>query len=463
MRTPLGKLEKRRGKYPSLGLGYIAAVLEKAGHTVKYIDVNALEMTAKELERELAWFSPELVGLTCTSFTLGQAREIARLVRSILPATKIVVGGPHLLIYPEETLRGAEFDIAVIGEGEYTILELVKAIDGGQSLSTVDGIAYKVEEDGSVQLTSARPPPKDLDAIPFPARHLMPNSAYFCPIAERSPFTIMVTSRGCPYNCHFCLRPRFLHEWRGRSAQNVVDEMEELASQGVREILFYDDTFGVDAWRVEEICDEIIGRDLDVSWDCRNRVDLVTPAVLNKMRKAGCVRIHYGVESGSQRVLNLMRKGFTLQQVQKAFEWTRECGIKTLAYFMMGYPTETRETMRETIRFAKKLEPDYAIFSIAMIYPGTDLEDYALKKGYLQSDVWREYAIGIGDQPYPVFTSQDCAKEEVERMCRGAYREFYLHPSYILRRLVHTRSLHDIRRNVAGLFTVLHAGIEFFE
>jgi len=292
----------------------------------------------------------------------------------------------------------------------------------------------------------------DLDKIPFPARHLTPYKKYSSLLAKRNPITTMITSRGCPYNCLFCMRPHLGKKFRARSAKNVVDEIEECVNIGIKEFLIYDDTFTVERKRVMDICNEIMRRRLDIGWDIRTRVDTVDYELLKKMKKAGCERIHYGVEKGNQEQLDILRKGITLKQVKNAFRLTKKVGIGTLAYFMIGGPKETRKTVMQSINFAKMIKPDYAHFSITTPFPATDLYDLALKKAIIKKDVWKEFAKKPGKDFVPPVWDENLSREEMISLLRLAYKKFYTRPVYIINRFLGMKSLHEFRTKVkAGL------------
>jgi radical SAM superfamily enzyme YgiQ (UPF0313 family) len=243
-------------------------------------------------------------------------------------------------------------------------------------------------DDDNIINTGNRPLIGDLDSMPFPARDLVPYKKYTSLLATSSVVTTMFTSRGCPYKCSFCDRPHLGSVFRYRSAEDVVAEMEECIRMGIGEILIYDDTFTVNRQRVMDICNLILKKRLKFRWDIRARVNTVDFEMLKLLKKAGCERIHYGVESGNQGILNILKKGITLEQVRKAFRMTKKVGISTLGYFMIGSPSETRETIMQTINFAIEIGADFAHFTITTPFPGTELYRDALKKGLIKTEVW---------------------------------------------------------------------------
>jgi anaerobic magnesium-protoporphyrin IX monomethyl ester cyclase len=272
---------------------------------------------------------------------------------------------------------------------------------------------------------------KDLDSLPFPARHLLPMDKYTI-LGKKSTIGNIISSRGCPFYCTFCESSLlFGRMFRARSPKNVVDEMKQLINEyHPKTIEFSDDLFTLNMKRTETICDEIRRRGLDIPWACSSRVDTVSRSLLRKMKKAGCILIYYGVESGSQRVLNLMRKHIKIEQIIKAIKWTKEVGIEILASFIIGFPGETREDMQKTIAFAKRLDVDYAQFSFATPYPGTELYQMAKEKGLLLTEDWSQYTAGK-----PVIAVDNSTKDDLTKLLKKAYQKFYLSPKLLLRHL----------------------------
>ena len=288
--------------------------------------------------------------------------------------------------------------------------------------------------------TGARKLIENLDELPQPARHLVPVEKYWSVLSRNRPITTLMTSRGCPYKCIFCDRPHLGKTFRWRSAKNVVDEMEECIKLGIRELVLYDDTFTVKKQRVHEVCDEIIRRKLNIYWDVRARVNGMDEEILKKMRRAGCIRIHFGVESGNKEILRILKKGITLEEVSVAFKAARKAGITTLGYFMIGNPSEKRAQMLQTIEFAKSLKADYVHISLATPFPGTALYSMGLEKGLLKYDYWREFARNPTSQFVPLFWEEHLNRDELIEMLRYAYRNFYSRPSYILKQTLKVRS-----------------------
>ena len=415
---------------PPLGLAYLAAVLEGDGHSVKIIDAQALGIRLPQIKHEIKKYQPDIVGVTSTTPTIREALTTIETVKEACPDAITVMGGPHVTFLPAETLRGCpQLDVVCVGEGERTMLELARAIERKADLNSVKGIAYRSGD--HIVETPPRPLVDDLDSLPFPARRLLPMNKYAI-LGKTSIIGHIMTSRGCPFNCTFCASSLlFGKRFRGRSPKHVVDEIEQIVSEyNPASIEFSDDEFTLDRRRVEGICDEIRRRGLDILWACSSRVDTVSRELLRKMKAAGCFLIYYGVESGCQRILNLMRKGIRIGQVIDAIRWTKEVGIETLASYILGFPGETKEDIKKTITFAKRLSTDYAQFSLATPYPGTELYHSAEEKGLLLIEDWSQYTAGK-----PITLNNECSKEDLRRLLRKAYGSFYLSPTVLLRHL----------------------------
>ena len=444
-------IEEERGYNPPLGLLYLAAYLEKfSPHEVAVIDSQAEELSYMQLEAAIASHAPDVVGITAMTFTLIDVIKTARLVKKIDPAIPVVLGGPHVHLYPEETIAIPEVDYLVLGEGEEAFHQLLENMGHPEKLAEIKGLVFR--HNGRVINTGLRPFRANLDELPFPARHLTPYRKYSSLMAKRQPITTMFTSRGCPYKCIFCDRPHLGKLFRARSAANVADEMEECIGLGIREFLIYDDTFTIQRQRVLDICDEIMRRKLDVGWDVRARVDIIDGEMLRKMRAAGCERIHYGVEAGTNRMLKVLRKGITVEQARRAFRLTKAAGIDTLAYFIIGSPTETRQDIAETMKLAKELDPDYVHITIMTPFPGTELYAWGLREGIIPRDVWREFAAAPRPDFQPPYWEEIFSREELLALVNRAYKDFYLRPRYVLKRLGRVRSCGELLRHArAGL------------
>jgi len=441
-------VKENYGIFPSLSLLYVAGILESAGAEVLFIDAHAEGLSLEQTVARLRAFGPSYVGYTLTTYLFFQSMAWMQAIRAEVDVP-VIVGGVHLSIYPRETLAYPGLDYAVTGEAERALPELLQALIRGGDLAGVRGIAFK-RPDGRVVVTPAAAD-VDVDAAPFPARHLIDNSIYYSFISQLRNFTCFITSRGCPYKCIFCEQGS--KPFRGRSPGNVVDELEICRKElGIRELDFFDSSFTIKKERVIAICDEIVRRKLDIAWAARTRVDCISDDVLAAMRRAGCNRIYYGIESGNREVLATLKKSTSLEMYEDVVARTRKHGINTFGYFMVGNPYEDEATIRQTIRLALKLDLDYAQFSKVTPMPATELYTLLLQES--GRDYWREHIVAGSDEPIP---RPHCALSdaEIQRATRLAYLRFYYRPRYVLRALSRLKSGEELVRSVRTALQML--------
>ena len=438
-------IKEQQGIYPPLGILYIAAHLETLGYEMHVIDAQADMLTHEQVANRVLEIKPDLVGLTAMTFTLVDCKLVIEAIRRKM-SVPIVLGGPHTAIYPEECFerKGLNADYVVVGEGEITLDTLAKDIESGK-VNTSMPIHNRIYRQAQFI--------QDLNELPFPARHLIPTEKYYSVLAKSTPTSTSFSSRGCPFSCAYCDRPALGKGFRAMNAQRVVDEMEECEKLGIKEIFYYDDTFSVSMKRVTEICDEILKRGVKMRWDIRTRVNVVNEELLRKMALAGCDRIHFGVESGNPRIIRVMNKGTSIKQVEDAFALCKKYKIKTLAYFMLGNPTETFDDVKDTLKIARKIKPDFMQMTILSPFPATKYYLDWLKLG--NPDVWKEYAVKINDDFRPPLWSQPTgiySREELESQMRWFYRKFYLTPRFVWERIKEVRNLGQFKRYAfAGL------------
>lgn len=443
-------IDEERGFNPPLGILYLAAYL-KQNHQVAALDAQVEQLNyGEEFKKIIREENPEVVGITAMTFTLIDVVKTVKLVKEVNEKIIVVLGGPHAHLYPEETISLEGVDYVIKGEGEIPFSNLLNSLEKNEDLSGIAGLTYM--KDGQLINNPVSDLIEDLDSLPFPDRTILPVEKYNSILGGGHIVTTMFTSRGCPFQCAFCDRPHLGKKFRARSAKSVVDEMEECLRYGIEEILIYDDTFTVDQKRVIDICDEIMERGLDFVWDIRARVDTVNEEVLKKLKKAGCARIHFGVEAGTDRILKVLNKGITLEQVRKAFKTANRLGLETLAYFMVGAPTETREDIEETIKLAREIKPDYAHITILTPYPATSLYLQALKEGVIKDDYWREFVRNPEKGVITRYWEKEFSREELFGFLNKFYKSFYGRPSYMLKQLFKIRSWKDFKKRFrAGL------------
>lgn len=438
-------LESGKGVYPKLGILYVAAHAEaRLGITPIVIDCPAERLDHAGLEARLREAQPDIVGITTLTFNLIDAWKAIRTIKRVLPGAKTCIGGQHVTLYPQETLGLEGVDFICHGEGERVFTWLVDALRKGASsdeLAKIPGLGFK--EGDVLRVNPRQDKVDDLDQLPMPARHLIDLSRYDHVAAQGERLATMQTSRGCPAKCLFCdIR---MTKFRKRSAENVITELRYLVDRGIDDFFFVDDTITVDRQRVMEICDTIKRSGLKIHFKISARVDTVKPALLEALAEAGCYRIHYGVESATPRLLKYLQKQTTPDKVAQAFKWTKDVGIGTFAYCMIGIPTETREEMFNTVDFAISLDPDYAQFSICTPYPKTALYESMLEMGIISSDYWREFARNPSEDFRVKFWNNDFTEEELRELQSECHRRFYSRLGYIAKQARQLKSWSDLR------------------
>lgn len=427
--------------YLPINLAYLAAVLEKGGHEVTVIDCPALKIDHERLRAELVSFEPNVVGISSMTPTIPSAFLSARVAKEASPDTKVVLGGLHATFMDEQILNEeAAVDVVVRGEGEQTMLELAQNLSDSKSLRTVDGITFRSNK--HTVRTPDRPCIQNLDELPRPAYRYFPLDMYRLFGRRVLP---VVTSRGCPFNCSFCVTPgMFRSTFRMRSPKNVVDELEWLKDNwGAEAISFYDDMLTFDKQRIYEICEGIKSRKIDLPWDCQSRVDTVSREMVFKMREAGCEEIFFGVETGSQQILDTMGKKTSIEQNEKAIKWAKEAGIFVAISVVIGYPGETRYTIKQTLDFIRRVKPDDAFLCVATPSPGSELYTLIENKGWKMSPDWSLY-----DLSNPVFENPDLPSEEIRKIRKEFCNSFYS-PLYVFRQLLRRNSYSKIMARAA--------------
>ncbi len=372
-------------------LPYVASALRAEGHEVEILDLLLARTTPEKIERRMARFRPELVGITSVTLNHHIAARIAEVVRKCDARVPIAMGGPHVSFEIEGSFRDLPaLDFVGIGEGEHTMVELARALGGRMDLRDVRGLALRDGE--RVVRTEPRPLEDDLDTLPGPARDLVPLARYLAFDAHAS----VVTSRGCPYACIFCSAPAWTgRQVRYRTPSLCVDEIEELAGMGFTEITIEDDLFTLYRKHFLAVCNELIRRNTGIRWNAFSRVDTISPEIVDVMKRAGCQAICFGVESGNQEILDLVKKKSNLHKVKEAMRMTQEVGITALASFIIGLPGETEATLRKTVEFANELHDEFGSlygFHVLSPFPGTEVRDRAVEYGLeiLTSD-WTRY------------------------------------------------------------------------
>jgi anaerobic magnesium-protoporphyrin IX monomethyl ester cyclase len=440
-------------KLPPLGLAYLAAVLNRAGHEARILDANVEKDAFQAIRTRIMDFRPAVVGISVVSQLFRTSMKIAAMAKEADPGVTVILGGSHPTIFPEAVAAERNVDYVVYGEGEDTIVELAAALERGGAVDGIRGIARR--DGGRVIVNPPRPLIRDLDRLPFPAYDLLPVGRYVPPQASRPPFMGMITSRGCAYRCVFCdARVVMGGKYRFHSPERTLAEIKYLVSIfGVREIMFKDSEFVQHRARTERLCDLLAEADLPVRWICNGRVGKTDLELMKKMKRAGCELIMFGVESGDQDVLNRLKKGFVLEAVRKTFRQAAEAGLKTSANFLIGNPGESADSVRQSIQLAREIRTDFAYFEYLFPYPGTELYRTALAEGWIPDD-FDPSAVPVFRAPMNA-TLMDAGM--LPRLMRRAYRSFYFRPRFIAGRI---GTLNPViwKNNIRGVLRILRLG-----
>ncbi len=442
------------GETPPLGIVSLAAVTRDMGLKTEILDSAALKLTIEETAQQIIEKNPDYVGFTAVTVSIRKAAKVAELVRKANPNVTMLIGGSHFTALPEETLkRYPIFDIGCVGESERTIAELVNKLENKADLKTVKGLLLK--ENGGFEFTEARERIKDLDELPFPAWDLLPDlGKYYCPpvhTLKRIPAGLVISSRGCPGKCMFCDRCVFGNTGSYYSAEYLLKMVKDLhENYGIKEIQFRDDNFTAFRTRLKKFCDLLAKENLDLVWSTTGRVDMINEEILNMLKKAGCWQIWYGVESGSQRILDLIKKRTKLDKIRKAIELTEEAGIRSCGFFMIGHPTETVEEIEQTIKFANSLPLSEAHFSITTPFPGSELYTRVEEFGHFEND-WDKMTGWV-----PLFVPYTLTTEDIRKYSNKAFRTFYFRPRIILGYFKKIRSFKHLFIYVNGFLALLN-------
>lgn len=431
-------------QYP-IFLAYSASQLKAADHTVSYIDSVIQDLDPNQTLAEAKKRKPDVIFMETTTPSIEADYDSLTALKNVTGA-KIIVGGPHATYFHNMVLQECRaIDVVIRHEFDTKIAKVVSNLG---NLDAIGGITYRnddeIVDNGDGEFA------EDLDKIPFPDRDIIPWQWYLEAWYSRKPFMNMMTARGCPYHCAFCLWPQSMygHKQRFRSVDNVIAEIDYIVGRyGVRELNIDDGTFTTNKKRVIEFCRRLRRKNFDLIWTCNGRVDNLDDEMLSEMKSAGCKMIRLGVESGSQEVLNKIKKGLTLKQIEDGVRLVKKHGIQALGGFMFGFPYDSRKTVEKTIQLAKKLSPDQVQFSINMCYPGTSLYEYAKENNLLLAKSFKEFDMTCG----PVVKTLDMERGELEHILARAYREFYFRPKFVLQTLFHLKDIDEIKRVLRSL------------
>lgn len=419
----------------SLGLLSVAAPLSSAGYNVQILNLNLQGGQDVTLRKAILEFKPDVVGLTSTTPLIKSCYRIASLVKTLKKDTLIIAGGPHPTALPENVLQESEIDCVVLGEGDF-ILKRIVSEGLSSSIPNIyfrqNGSIIKSDKQGEVV--------KDVDSLPFPAYHLLDINAYYQPriSSRKRPLGYLETSRGCYGKCIFCNKNIHGHMMRMKSPLKVVDDIQSMLKLGFKEIQIVDDLFTADMGRAYKICEEILKRNLKFSWYPRGglRVDRVSTDLLKMMKRAGCYRVPFGIESGSQQVLDRIGKRITCGQAEDAVRAAKEADLEVECYFMIGLPGETEEDIRRSLDFAVKLDPDYVKFAITVPLPGTPMFEEMDSRKQIKTKDWEKYNFSVS--PKELYNHDTLDWEVIDKFYNLSHRKFYFRPSYLSRMVYKT-------------------------
>ncbi|MFC1631242.1 B12-binding domain-containing radical SAM protein [Candidatus Omnitrophota bacterium] len=434
-------VQKYFGMFPPLSMSWVAAIARQAGHQVTIIDARTLNLSKQEVLARLKSFQPDILGFMMTTYMFQDTLEWIRYLKKELKLP-VVIGGYNLRVYPRESISHPEIDYGVVEQALETIPQLFQALEGKRKLEDVVGLAYK--QNGQIKLNP--PQPVDFNQFPNPARDLLPNEFYAEFPTERKNFTVMVTSLGCPYGCGFCEAGQTAYN--PRRPEIVLAEIEECYQKyGIREIDIFDYDFTIDKNRTIAICRGIRQKKLDILWACRSRVD-IDRELLKEMKLAGCGRIYYGIESGSQEILDRVNKGITLDQIRETVGYTKELGMRALGFFLIGAPGETKHTVRQTLHFAKQLDLDYVQFSKCLAKPLTPLWKQMVETE--GRDYWADWILGKDtDHPLPRPWTK-LTNAEIDRLAKSAYIRYHSRAGFLLKAVLRLKSFAEFKRKFFG-------------
>jgi radical SAM superfamily enzyme YgiQ (UPF0313 family) len=420
-----------------LNLGYVGSFLSNFYDT-KILNLG-LYQNYKKFLHEIKKFDPDIVGISCVTPTFEEGLKIAKFCKELNPNVKIVFGGIHPSVMPLETLQNENVDFVIRGEGEYSMLSLVKNLERGK-ISSIRGVCGKYN--GKLFVNERSPFIENLDAIPIPHTILELEKYKISKCPKEPPYNsaYVLSSRGCPFNCIYCSLPIIMgHKCRYHSIKRVIEELNYLRNEkGIRSIRFVDANFNIHKKRVIKLCKEMIKEKLDINWVCNAHVNFADKEVLTWMKRAGCVLINYGIESASQKILNNARKNIKIDQIIATLKLTKKIGIGCVGYFMFGLPGESKDTAMLTIQFAKSFEFKHVYFSLAIPFPGTKLYEWAKRNNYLISEKWSDYITNV-----PLIRTPLLGEQDLKNILTRAYLEFYF-PRHLKKLFSQLRGVKDL-------------------
>lgn len=442
-------VDEEFGVFPPLNLAYAAAVMEKAGHEVILIDANARGLNERQVIAELDAFSPDFIGAYFSTYMFHQTLDMVHTAKNHLKVP-VLAGGINLLLYPDESLTHETIDYGIVGEATLNLPVLLSRLENNEKVDDIPGLAFK--RDGNVIINEPSSESLPFDDYPFPARHLLSNELYYSFISQLKNFTVLMTALGCPFKCTFCAIAKI--PYRFRSPENVAEETQEAQRRfNINEFDIFDADFPVHKNRTLALIEQWHKRNLKFEWSCRSRVDSLDEELIREMAGSGCRQIYLGVETADEAALKEMRKGITAERTAKTIQLCKRYKVKPLGFFMVGNPGETRESIKRTVRYAKKLKLEYAQFSRLIAKPQTDLDLELIQR--TNYDYWREWVLGNETDRRLPNPWSDLSEEEIENLTKKAYYSFYFRPWMVIRHLARVRSFGEVARFVKVGFEML--------
>lgn len=418
---------------PPINLMYLAEILNREGHYSEIIDAYINELKVSEVLKFISKFEPDCIGIPVYSQSLDVIFKLTNAIKNKFSQMVIFAGGPHAAVLPDKTFEQfPSIDIIVRGEGEIIIKNLINAIEKNKSLKDIKGISFRdTKNNKRIIHNKDEKIILDLDSIPIPSRNLVDYSKYYSKLSKSNYSDVIITSRGCPFRCTFCdKQSKASRIYRERSPENVMEELRIIAERKMKAVEIFDDLFTFNQKRCIKILKMIKKERLDFEFRIRTRVNAIGDELLYHLKKGGCSTASYGVESGNQKILDLNKKGITIKMVEQAFKKTKKVSINILGFFMIALPGDTPDTINQTIRFAKKLDPHYAAFAKLIPLPGTEVYINAKKNGTLVGD------FGPGKQTPWVKLPWTKTELDINKYVKKAYRSFYFRPNYIYKLFV---------------------------
>ena len=427
-----------------VGLAYLAAILRDVDVQVSTLMTDACGMNADEATEHIIEIRPDVLAVSVATPAVNNTIKIVSKVKQSLPTIRIISGGPHATIFPDEMVKNG-MDVVVRGEGEQSIADLVLHYQGRLDISSIDGITYR--QNGQIIHNPDRKPIKSLDELPLPAWEFFPVRKYES-VFKRARLSLpILTSRGCPGKCTFCYKGIFGNRFRIRSPESILKEVSYLKEKfKIEEFSIIDDCFTINPKRAVEFCDLLVKYNINIPWSLPAgiRVDTASENLLKKLQAAGCYRVGFGIETGNAGIMKFIKKGITLEQAQEAVRLSKKIGMECTANFMIGNLDETIDTVNDTIRFAVTLDPDYAQFTRAIPFPGSEMYTTLKSQGNIITDNWDDYDYLSTDTK--IFNHRNLSHETIQKKMKAAYRRFYLRPAFIYREIKKHLSKEGLRK-----------------